>query len=191
MCGRYSLDNGSPNRKLLAIINMMEKNYPGEYKTGEIFPGDTAPAIIEQNGKIVAVPAVFGFPGFHEGKLLINARSETASEKPAFSESMKNQRMILPATGFFEWSHDMSRTKYQFTVEASRVFYLCGIYKLVDGQYRFVILTRAANESMIETHDRMPVIATEQEVRSYLSDYASAMKIISSAAPRLTREQAE
>ena len=63
--------------------------------------------------------------------------------------------------------------------------------KLIDGRYRFVILTRAANESMIETHDRMPVIATEQEVRSYLSDYASAMKIMSSAAPRLTREQAE
>ena len=70
------------------------------------------------------------------------------------------------------------------------MLYLCGVYKVVDGLYRFAILTRAANESMIETHDRMPIIATEKEVRPYLSDYESAMDIIATEAPELIRELA-
>ena len=190
MCGRYYIESDTPDEKLNAIVNMMEKNYSGEYKTGEVFPGDTAPAIIERNGRIVAIPAIFGFPGFQDGRLLINARSETAAEKRTFSECLKTQRIILPATGFFEWSHDGKKTKYLFTVDSRYVIYLCGVYKIVEGQYRFAILTRGANDSMIETHDRMPVIATEQEVRPYLSDYESAMKIIAAEAPELVRELA-
>ncbi len=189
VCGRYNFDSDFPDSKLAAIVEMMEKKWPGAYKTGEIFPGDTAPAIIEQNGKIVAVPAVFGFPGFQDGKLLINARSETAAEKRTFSESLEKRRVILPATGFYEWSHDADRTKYLFTIDSRPVIYLCGVYKVIDGEYRFVILTRAANESMVETHDRMPVIATEHEVRPYLSNYETALGIISSAAPVLTRNE--
>lgn len=189
VCGRYNFDSDFPDSKLAAIVEMMEKKWPGAYKTGEIFPGDTAPAIIEQNGKIVAVPAVFGFPGFQDGKLLINARSETAAEKRTFSESLEKRRVILPATGFYEWSHDADRTKYLFTIDSRPVIYLCGVYKVIDGEYRFVILTRAANESMVDTHDRMPVIATEHEVRPYLSNYETALGIISSAAPVLTRNE--
>ena len=55
---------------------------------------------------------------------------------------------------------------------------------------RFVILTRSANESMIETHDRMPVIAKEDEVRPYLTDLRAAMTILAGAAPTLSRARA-
>ena len=146
--------------------------------------------MIERNGKIVAVPAFFGFPGYQDGKLLINARSETAAEKRTFADSLKSRRIILPTTGFFEWSHGAKKTKYLFTVDSRDVVYLCGVYKIVDGEYRFVILTREANESMAETHDRMPIIAAEEEVRPYLSDYDSAIRIIASEAPQLLREPA-
>ena len=190
MCGRYNFNSDVSDEKMAAIVGMMERNWPGAYKTGEIFPGDIAPAVIERNGKIVAVPAVFGFPGFRDGKLLINARSETAAEKRSFSESLRTKRMILPTTGFYEWSHDASKTKYLFTADSRQVLYLCGLYQIVDGQYRFVILTRAANESMIETHDRMPVIVSEREVRPYLTDYDSALKILAAGAPKLTWEPA-
>ena len=71
-----------------------------------------------------------------------------------------------------------------------QAIYLCGIYKIVDGKPRFVILTRAANESMIETHDRMPVIVDENSVRPYLTDRDAAMEIIATAAPMLSRQEA-
>ena len=132
----------------------------------------------------------FGFPGYQDNKLIINARSETAAEKKTFADNLRERRVILPASGFFEWSHDGKKTKYYFTVDSMQAIYLCGIYKIVDGKPRFVILTRAANESMIETHDRMPVIVGENSVRPYLTDRDAAMEIIATAAPILSRQEA-
>ena len=84
----------------------------------------------------------------------------------------------------------MQKTKYYFTVDSGALLYLCGIYRIVDGQRRFVIFTRAANESMTETHDRMPVIVGEDAVRSYLTDTAAAMELLATAAPTLIRRPA-
>ncbi len=91
MCGRYYFTRISEDEKLDAVNKYMEKNYPGEYKTGEIFPGDIVPAVIDRKGKLVAVPAGFGFPGYQDNKLIINARSETAAEKKTFA-SPKGRR---------------------------------------------------------------------------------------------------
>ena len=102
MCGRYNFSTDSMDKKMVAIVNAMERQYPGQYKTGEIFPGDTAPAMIARQEKILALPAIFGFPGYQDGKLLINARAETAWEKKTFADSLKERRVILPATGFYE-----------------------------------------------------------------------------------------
>lgn len=191
MCCRYYMDGMEPDGMLSKIVDMMEKYWPGAYKTGEIFPGDTVPAVVARDGKIKAIPAVFGFPGFENGKLLLNARSETAAGKPSFADSFKSQRIILPATGFFEWSHDLNRTKYSFKAGSNHVMYLCGIYRVINGQIRFVILTREANSSMADIHNRMPVIATEREVRPYLTDHESAMRIIAADAPELIWEPTE
>ena len=188
MCGRYYFSGMTNDEKLTAIVNMMDRKYPGAYKTGEIFPGDNAPAVISQEGKLLPVPATFGFPGFDGSRLLINARSETAAQKKTFADSLEQRRVILPALGFYEWSHDGKKTKYYFRASDRPVLYLCGVHKVIDGQLRFVILTRAANESMIETHDRMPVIAAENEVRPYLTDRDAAMRIIAVNAPTLLRE---
>ena len=62
MCGRYQFTTGHDDMSA-AIVDMLDRRYPGEYKTGEIFPGDAAPAVISDGGRIVAVPASFGFPG--------------------------------------------------------------------------------------------------------------------------------
>jgi putative SOS response-associated peptidase YedK len=186
MCGRYRFTTEAWNEKMTALVDLMERYYPGGYKTGDILPGDTAPAMIARQEKIVPVPAVFGFPGFQPGRLLINARAETAAEKKTFAECLKERRVILPATGFYEW--DAEKTKYLFTVDALTVFYLCGLYKIVDGLCRFVILTRPANASMVETHARMPVIVGEDEVRPYLTDPAAAAEILATAAPALSRQ---
>ena len=104
--------------------------------------------MIARGDKIVPVPAIFGFPGFQDGKLLINARGETAAEKKTFSDSLKEQRVILPATGFYEWSSD--KTKYLFSVGSSSVLYLCGLYKIIDGKYRFALLDIIARDNSLK-----------------------------------------
>ena len=189
MCGRYQFTRDSNDEKLTAILTMMDEKYPGAYKIGEIFPGDIAPAVIQRQSRILPIPATFGIPGFQDSRLIINARTETVADKPLFSESLRDRRVVLPASGFFEWKHtaDRKKEKYFFQNNDRSVIYLCGIYKVVDGLPRFVIITRPANESMIEVHDRMPVIISDREVRSYLTDYSAAEEIIATAAPMLTR----
>lgn len=195
MCGRYTITIGGEGAgadpKLHAIMEALERHFPGVCKTGEIRPGDTAPAVIGMEGRVVPVPAAFGWPGFADGRPLINARAETAAAKPTFADALERRRIILPATGFFEWSRDLQHTKYLFTPEADprEVMYLCGLFREIDGLHRFVILTRAANETMAEIHDRMPVILGEHDVRAYLNDAAAARELIVSAAPRLAHTE--
>ena len=186
MCGRYYFSADDTDDRVAAILRMLERDHPGQYKTGEILPGDAAPAVIHREGRLVPIPAVFGFPGFQGKKLLLNARSETASEKKTFAESLRTRRVVLPASGFYEW--DREKVKYYFSVEKQPVIYLGGLYQFAEGRCRFVILTRAANESMAETHDRMPVILRAEEVRPYLTDRDAAMALLASPAPALERK---
>lgn len=190
MCCRYYFGEDEDDAKAALILRVMERNYPGAFRTGEIHPGDSAPALIRKQEKIVAVPAMFGFPGVRDRKLLLNARAETAAQKRAFADCMADRRILLPASGFFEWGRDANKTKYYFTVGQGALLYLCGIYRIVDGVRRFVIFTRSANESMAETHDRMPVIVGEDAVRAYLTDYGAAMELLATAAPALLRRVA-
>ena len=190
MCVRYALNTlaTSPDAMLRMVMESLERRFPGMAKTGEIGPGDTAPALIGREGRVVAVPATFGWPGFDGGRPLLNARAETAAVKPTFAESFAERRIILPATGFYEWGpgEDGPKIKYLFTPDEAPVMYLCGLYRVVDGQMRFVILTRDANESVAEVHNRMPVIAGEDAVRAYLTDLTAARGIAATASPALT-----
>ena len=54
MCGRYQFTTGSDDMSA-AIVDMLDRHYPGEYKTSEIFSDDNAPAVISDGGRIVVV----------------------------------------------------------------------------------------------------------------------------------------
>ena len=191
MCCRYYFSDCPADERVQKIVSLMERDYPGGYKTGEIFPGDTAAAILGENGRLRHAPAVFGFPGTKDKKLILNARAETVAQKPAFAGCLRERRAILPADGFYEWSRDETKTKYLFTLDGLRTLYLCGLYKQIDGKYYFVILTRPANASIKDIHDRMPVIASAESVRPYLTDYTAALDIIAASNPQLRREPAQ
>ena len=185
MCCRYYFSEKTADERVNKILSMMERDYAGEYKTGEIFPGDTAAAIIGENGRLRHVPAVFGFPAGSGRGLLLNARSETAAGKPTFAAAMRERRAILPAEGFYEWDRAGDKTKYLFTLSGYRTLYLCGLYTKLNGGYRFVILTRPANDSMRGIHDRMPVIVSADQVRAYLTDPDEAQRLVTQPAPAL------
>ena len=48
MCGRYFFSHDSNDAMMVAINKAMERSYPGQYKVGEIFPGEVAPAVVER-----------------------------------------------------------------------------------------------------------------------------------------------
>ncbi len=95
---------------------------------------------------------------------LINARSETASTKPAFRDALKFRRCMIPADGFYEWLRTSKTSQpYCFEVNHRKLFAFAGIWdRWHDPSGKPVescsILTTAANAVTSPIHDRMPVI---------------------------------
>jgi putative SOS response-associated peptidase YedK len=114
------------------------------------------------------------------GFKMINARSETVLEKPAFRNAFKKQRCIVPADGLYEWKRDgKNKTPFSFTMKDDSVFGFAGMWerwKSPDGQeiHSCCILTTSPNELMADVHDRMPVILRKRDYQVWLD--ASAVK---------------
>ena len=51
------------------------------------------------------------------GPILINARSETLAQKPAFASACKERRCLIPSSGFYEWSKDSEGNKTPWFVK--------------------------------------------------------------------------
>jgi putative SOS response-associated peptidase YedK len=110
------------------------------------------------------------------GARLINARSETVTEKPSFREAFKRRRCIIPADGFYEWQRTGGRKQpYFFHMQDDRPFGFAGLWdrwKGEDGEVieSCTILTTEANEVLRIVHDRMPVILHPETYELWLDD---------------------
>lgn len=150
--------------------------------TGEIFPTNAAPILLVEEKKMTPKPMTWGFPGFR-GKGVINARGETAFDKPMFRKSLLERRCAVPTTGFYEW--DKGKTKYQFRLPGQRELYLAGLWNTFQGEERFVILTTAPNDTIVRIHDRMPVLLRNDELLPWLYDTAMASEKLTALQPAL------
>lgn len=108
------------------------------------------------------------------GARLINARSETVTEKPSFREAFKHRRCLIPADGFYEWARrDGQKQPYYFCLRDEQPFAFAGLWekwKAEDGKTveSCTILTTEANEILRPVHDRMPVILHREEYDLWL-----------------------
>lgn len=105
-------------------------------------------------------------------KSLINARCETVAQKPAFRNSLRYKRCIVPANGFYEWARP-SRQPHYITLGGSKPMLMAGLYENshdnAGGEFRTVcIITTAANEFIAPLHDRMPAILSPDDARTWL-----------------------
>jgi putative SOS response-associated peptidase YedK len=94
---------------------------------------------------------------------MINARSETAAEKPAFRAAFKQRRCLIPANGFFEWQgKGRQKQPFYFQLDDGQLFAFAGLWEAWKGPDGLVetctILTTNANDVLQPIHDRMPVI---------------------------------
>ena len=117
---------------------------------------------------------------------LINARSETAHEKPSFRESLPHRRCLIAVDGFFEWrTVDIANTKPPATKQPvyvnrrdGRLLALAGLWATWRDTsdpspspwlHSCCILTTSANATMSPIHDRMPVILASREWSAWLN----------------------
>jgi len=97
---------------------------------------------------------------------MINACSETITEKPSFRSAFKSRRCLIPADGFYEWLKD-GKTKQPFYIRRrdGKPFMFAGLWeynnKFDEPIESCTIITTSANEVMKPIHERMPVILPE------------------------------
>lgn len=165
MCGRYTLKTEPrllAEQFALATIPALEARY-------NIAPTQDVPVVrTTADGRQLALLRWGLIPGWASdpsiGARMINARSETVAEKPAFRTAFKQRRCLVLADGFYEWQRSGGRKQpYFFQLRDGRPFAFAGLWErwqAPDGQTveTCTILTTAPNDLARPIHDRMPVI---------------------------------
>lgn len=181
MCCRFYMESSPELRPFVEAANrspllfkMLEKTAKPMKTEGEIRPADLVPVLATSRaGKPAVFPMLWGFQG--KQSLLINARAETAAEKPAFRDSWQSHRCAVPASWYYEWEHLSSpdgktRTgrKYLIQPEGSTLSWLAGLYRLEDGLPRFTVLTQEPSPEIRAIHDRMPVLFPREVISAWI-----------------------
>lgn len=105
---------------------------------------------------------------------MINARSETAHEKPAFRDAFRRRRCLVPANGFYEWrAGPGGKQPYLIRSKGGGPFAIAGLWatwRRDDGPRleSCALLTTTPNELMAPIHDRMPVLLPPETWDSWL-----------------------
>ncbi|MDM4013825.1 SOS response-associated peptidase [Roseiconus lacunae] len=120
------------------------------------------------------------------GNRMINARSETAHEKRSFKTPLVRRRCLVPADGYYEWKKT-GNGKQPYVIEstAGDVLAMAGLWEVnqalgTDGTplQTVTILTTAANKSLSQIHDRMPVLIKPQDFTQWLDPQNQAIESV-------------
>ena len=233
MCGRYYVATEEELAEMREIIeevawNLGKAPAEAEIKTGEIFPTDRAPMFApplvdasrradgrQRGGELFGHAgwqwrlAKWGFPHWQAKRPIINARAESAAEKPMFRRALQASRCAVPAAGFYEWRHvggKSTKERYLFKQVDGRMLYMAGLAGVFRGEgsgggndassvegsgavayEAFTILTTAANGSVADIHNRMPVILAMEELGLWARDMAFVEEALRRPGPGLVR----
>ena len=108
------------------------------------------------------------------GARMINARSETVSEKPSFRAAFRRRRCLIPAPGFYECQKlGKAKQPYFIGMADDQPFALAGLWEYWEGSdgsalESCTILTTTPNELMEPIHNRMPVILEPNDYDQWL-----------------------
>ena len=188
MCGRYFLDTLP---ELLQTQFQVHKYpvYPARYN---IKPSQQVSAVRSAGDTNEVFEARWGLvPAWARdskiGYKMINARSETAAEKPAFRSAFKQRRCLVPASGFYEWQTiDGVKQPIEFAASEGALG-LAGLWERWRDPsgadlLTLTILTTDANALVAPVHDRMPVIVEPAHYGQWLrGDAAQAAELLQPA----------
>ena len=145
--------NIAPTQEVLTVTNDGSENHPELMRWGLVPSWAKDPKI---------------------GNRMINARSETLTEKPSFRTAFERRRCLIPADGFYEWKREGKAKKPMLiTANPGGLFAFAGLWetwKQPDDSWLLTcaIITTSANEFMKSIHDRMPVILPRESEALWL-----------------------
>lgn len=182
MCGRYAFSHSAADlQALFAVANPDSLEEAARYN---IAP--TQPVIVvyrNREGLRKARPARWGLipnwiddPGAWRAATF-NARSEDVARKPTFRQAFKRGRVLVPASGFYEWKReDGGKTPHHIRAQDDRPLAFAGLMDVWRDRkgggeplVSCTILTTASRGRLVDLHDRMPVVVPPGEFEAWLA----------------------
>jgi putative SOS response-associated peptidase YedK len=176
MCGRYELHT---HPAVLALLYGVP--FPEDMKARyNVAPSHELPIVrVNRDGKRELAAMRWGLiPHWAKDKSIgyktINARAETVATAPAFRDSFKWRRCLVPATGFYEWRKVAGgKQPYHLGMIDGSPFAFAGLWsrwKSPQDEWidTFTIVTTEANELTGKIHNRMPVILAPEDYARWL-----------------------
>jgi putative SOS response-associated peptidase YedK len=174
MCGRYAY-----------LLNWDEVwNFPDPFRGPElpprrsynVAPKATVPVIrADENGPLIREMQWWFVPRWSKTADIkyatFNAKSEEAAGKPAFRDSFRHRRCVIPASGYYEWKKLDARNKqpYFITRTDGAPLYMAGLWDLWNGELETcTVLTTTPNAEMRDIHTRMPCILEPGQLPTWL-----------------------
>lgn len=177
MCGRFTLT--TPPQAVATLFDLVD--VPPLLPRYNIAPSQNIPVIgARRDGTGRGLTSMtWGFvprwSGDHPGMRPINARSETAIDKPMFRDALRKRRCLIPADGFYEWQRDSSpKQPFHFRQADQGPFAMAGFWDYHSEPdsdqriYTCCLLTTSANDLLAPIHDRMPVILDRDSYSRWL-----------------------
>ena len=179
MCGRYA--NFKSKKELETHFHVESDNESLFTPNFNVAPGSVNPVFLQPKpdkkgiGSLRwgLVPEWATDPAI--GFKMINARSETLSEKPSFSKAFQQRRCLIPCNGFYEWKKDKSsKQPYFIECEDEPIMTFAGLYAMwrkpstKELIWTYTIITTEANEKLMPIHDRIPVILKPNQFDEWL-----------------------
>ncbi len=168
MCGRYVLadDIGALSSLCAEFDANLDPALAGlQYRPNyNVAPSSNIPVVTAAAGVRVLTQVRWGIvPKWSKNSstLLINARGESVAEKVTFARSFASRRILIPASGYYEWKRP-AKDPYFISppLGDSRIMPMAGLIadSVIDGQevHTCAIITLAAAPHLEPIHDRMP-----------------------------------
>lgn len=181
MCGRFAIT--LPPEAVRTYFQYVEQpNFPARANIAPTQPVPIVHAARDQQGVARHFSLMrWGFlPTFvkdpKDYPLVINARAESAAEKPSFRNALRRRRCLFVADGFYEWQRADGKALRPFLIRRQdrQPLGMAGLYETwigPDGEEvdTACVLTTSANGVMSAVHDRMPVLLEREQFDLWLS----------------------
>ncbi len=191
MCGRYTLV--TPAKKLAEEFSLdaSSVDLPPNYN---VAPTQGVAAVLSEGGERRLEILRWGLiPPWADdpqiGSRMVNARAETAPEKPSFRRAFRERRCLIPSDGFYEWKRtNGSKQPYYIHMKDERPFAFAGLWESWNDNggpaiRSCTILTTGPNALVAGVHDRMPVILPAGFYDAWLDPEAERDELAALLAP--------
>lgn len=193
MCGRFAIT--LPTEAMAQLFSATPSNDLPVGENYNVCPTNSVATVTAREGTRQLRPMRWGFiphwykkPG--DGPLLINARSETIAEKPAFRAACRERRCVIPATGFYEWTKDAEGKRFPWYIAPSdgAPILFAGVWQdwgpEGDRISTCAIVTCAAGDHPLSAiHSRMPVTLTPDQIALWLGEEGKGAARLMQPAP--------